>query len=176
MTRGNQRDTDRLRAQQRAAGGAGTGKSTLGTAESTAAIMRAKQEAAMAKKAAEAAGKQPENGQVVGLKEKKAPTSEADAAAKKAAKEKKKAAAMAAAAAAAVGAQAAGLPPPHQMNLPGGVPSPRAHTCTRADSLRAVVEALALPGVRRLVAVDAATGVVEGVVSLSDVVAFLLAS
>ena len=73
MTRGNQRDTDRLRAQQRAAGGAGTGKSTLGTAESTAAIMRAKQEAAMAKKAAEAAGKQPENGQVVGLKEKKAP-------------------------------------------------------------------------------------------------------
>jgi 5'-AMP-activated protein kinase regulatory gamma subunit len=42
--------------------------------------------------------------------------------------------------------------------------------------LRAVVEALALPGVRRLVAVDAATGVVEGVVSLSDVVAFLLAS
>ena len=78
MTRGNQRDTDRLRAQQRAAGGAGTGKSTLGTAESTAAIMRAKQEAAMAKKAAEAAGKQPENGQVVGLKAKQAPTSEAD--------------------------------------------------------------------------------------------------
>ena len=74
-----------------------------------------------------------------------------------------------------MGAQAAGLPPPHQMKH-GGVPSPRAHTCTRADSLRAVVEALALPGVRRLVAVDAATGVVEGVVSLSDAVAFLLAS
>ena len=86
------------------------------------------------------------------------------------------AAAAAAAAAAAVGAQAAGLPPPHQMNLPGGVPSPRAHTCTRADSLRTVVEALALPGVRRLVAVDAATGAVEGIVSLSDVVAFLLAT
>ena len=77
-------------------------------------------------------------------------------------------------AAQAVGAQAAGLPPPHQMKP--AVPSPRAHTCTRADSLRAVVEALSLPGVRRLVVVDAATGVVEGVVSLSDVVAFLLAS
>ena len=51
---------------------------------------------------------------------------------------------------------------------------PRAHTCTRADTLRAVVEALSLPGVRRLVVVNAATGVVEGVVSLSDVVAFLL--
>jgi 5'-AMP-activated protein kinase regulatory gamma subunit len=75
-----------------------------------------------------------------------------------------------------VGAQAAGLPPLHQMKQHGVLPSPRAHTCTRADSLRAVVEALALPGVRRLVAVDAATGVVEGVVSLSDVVAFLLAS
>ena len=98
----------------------------------------------------------------------RAPSAEAQAAAAAAA-------AAAQAAAAAVGAQAAGLPPPHQMKH-GGVPSPRAHTCTRADSLRAVVEALALPGVRRLVAVDAATGVVEGVVSLSDVVAFLLAS
>ena len=104
---------------------------------------------------------------------------QAAAGARKARKGKQAAAAAAAAqaqaAAAAVGAQAAGLPPPHQMKH-GGVPSPRAHTCTRADSLRAVVEALALPGVRRLVAVDAATGVVEGVVSLSDVVAFLLAS
>ena len=38
------------------------------------------------------------------------------------------------------------------------------------------MEALSLPGVRRLVVVDAAMGVVEGVVSLSDVVAFLLSS
>ena len=83
-------------------------------------------------------------------------------------------AAMHAAAAAAQGAQAAGTPPPHARNP--GLPSPRAHTCTRADTLRAVVEALSLPGVRRLVVVDAATGVVEGVVSLSDVVAFLLSS
>ena len=55
-------------------------------------------------------------------------------------------------------------------------PGPRAHTCTRADTLRAVVEALSLPGVRRLVIVDAQTRQVEGVVSLSDVVSFLLPS
>ena len=82
------------------------------------------------------------------------------------------AAAAAVAAAAAAGAQPAGMPPPHQ--LKPVIPSPRAHTCVRADTLRAVVEALSLPGVRRLVVVDAATNVVEGVVSLSDVVAFLL--
>ena len=63
---------------------------------------------------------------------------------------------------------------PHQMKH-GGVPSPRAHVHARRLIARRR-EALALPGVRRLVAVDAATGVVEGVVSLSDVVAFLLAS
>jgi hypothetical protein len=97
----------------------------------------------------------------------RAPSAEAQAAAAAQAQ-------AAQAAAQAVGAQAAGLPPPYQMKP--AVPSPRAHTCTRADSLRAVVEALSLPGVRRLVVVDAATGVVEGVVSLSDVVAFLLAS
>ena len=85
------------------------------------------------------------------------------------------AAAQAQAAAAAVGAQAAGFTQPNAGQT-AAVPSPRAHTCTRADSLRCVVEALSLPGVRRLVVVDAASGVVEGVVSLSDVVAFLLAS
>ena len=76
------------------------------------------------------------------------------------------------AAAAAVGAQAAGMPPPHQMK--STVPSPRAHTCVRGDTLRSVVEALSLPGVRRLVVVDQASRQVEGLVSLSDVVAFLL--
>ena len=75
-----------------------------------------------------------------------------------------------------MGAQAAGLPPLHQMKQHGVLPSPRAHTCTRADTLRAVVEALSLPGVRRLVIVDAQTRGVEGVVSLSDVVSFLLPS
>jgi 5'-AMP-activated protein kinase regulatory gamma subunit len=67
----------------------------------------------------------------------RAPTAEAQQAA---------AAVASAHAAAAVGAQPAGMPPPHQ--LTPQVPSPRAHTCVRADTLRAVVEALSLPGVR----------------------------
>ena len=81
--------------------------------------------------------------------------------------------AAAQAAAAAAAAAAAGVPVPPVMPAPAG---PRAHTCTRADTLRAVVEALSLPGVRRLVIVDAQTQRVEGVVSLSDVVSFLLPS
>jgi 5'-AMP-activated protein kinase regulatory gamma subunit len=80
-------------------------------------------------------------------------------------------AAAAAAAATAAGAQPATPVPSEAQPV---VPSPRAHTCTRADTLRVVVEALSLPGVRRLVVVDAATHRVEGVVSLSDVVGFLL--
>ena len=78
-----------------------------------------------------------------------------------------------AAAQAQAAAAAAGLPVPPVMPAAAG---PRAHTCTRADTLRAVVEALSLPGVRRLVIVDAQTRQVEGVVSLSDVVSFLLPS
>jgi 5'-AMP-activated protein kinase regulatory gamma subunit len=73
----------------------------------------------------------------------RAPTAEAQQAAAAVASAH---AAAAAAAAAAVGAQPAGMPPPHQ--LTPQVPSPRAHTCVRADTLRAVVEALSLPGVR----------------------------
>jgi|TARA_B110000003_G_scaffold97113_1_gene99241 5'-AMP-activated protein kinase regulatory gamma subunit len=79
----------------------------------------------------------------------------------------------AAAQAAAAQAAAAGMPVPPVVPA---APGPRAHTCTRADTLRAVVEALSLPGVRRLVIVDAQTRAVEGVVSLSDVVSFLLPS
>ena len=78
-----------------------------------------------------------------------------------------------AAAQAQAAAAAAGLPVPPVMPAAAG---PRAHTCARADTLRAVVEALSLPGVRRLVIVDAQTQRVEGVVSLSDVVSFLLPS
>ena len=48
MTRGNQRDTDRARAEARAK--AGKSNSTIKSAESTADIMRKKQEAADAKK------------------------------------------------------------------------------------------------------------------------------
>ena len=52
MTRGNQRDTDRARAEARAK--TGKSNSTIKTAESTADIMRKKQEAADAKKKAAA--------------------------------------------------------------------------------------------------------------------------
>mmetsp|Transcript_48964 Transcript_48964/g.131034 ORF Transcript_48964/g.131034 Transcript_48964/m.131034 type:complete len:96 (-) Transcript_48964:78-365(-) len=53
MTRGNQRDRDRERAANRA--DAGKSNSTLKTQESTAEIMRKKQEDAEAKKVAAAA-------------------------------------------------------------------------------------------------------------------------
>jgi len=47
-------------------------------------------------------------------------------------------------------------------------------TCTRSDTLRAAVEALGLPGVKRLVVVDEKTGALEGIIALSDVMRFLL--
>ena len=47
-------------------------------------------------------------------------------------------------------------------------------TCTRSDTLRAAVEGLGLPGVKRLVVVDEKTGALEGVIALSDVMRFLL--
>ena len=50
----------------------------------------------------------------------------------------------------------------------------RVHYCTVNDALRAVVERLSVPGVRRLVVVNADTKRAEGVVSLSDVAAYLL--
>lgn len=50
----------------------------------------------------------------------------------------------------------------------------RLHVCTPSDSLRTIVERLSMPGVRRLIAVDGDTRRVEGIVSLSDVAAFLL--
>ena len=46
-------------------------------------------------------------------------------------------------------------------------------TCSRFDTQRTVVEQLAMPGIRRLIAVNPETGCVEGVVSLSDVAAYL---
>lgn len=50
----------------------------------------------------------------------------------------------------------------------------RLHVCTPHDALRTVVERLSVPGVRRLIVVDGETRRVEGIVSLSDVAAFLL--
>ncbi|EFN50752.1 hypothetical protein CHLNCDRAFT_142561 [Chlorella variabilis] len=62
---------------------------------------------------------------------------------------------------------------------PGSQPPPgskqhRLHVCTPHDALRTVVERLSVPGVRRLVVVDGESRRVEGIVSLSDVAAFLL--
>lgn len=50
----------------------------------------------------------------------------------------------------------------------------RVWICTADDTLRTIVERLAVPGVRRLVVVEASTHRVEGIVSLSDVAAFLM--
>jgi len=50
----------------------------------------------------------------------------------------------------------------------------RVHVCTPHDALRSVVERLSVPGVRRLVVIDPETRHVEGIVSLSDVAAFML--
>lgn len=50
----------------------------------------------------------------------------------------------------------------------------RFHVVTVRDSLRAVVERLAQPGVRRLIIIDSETRQLEGIVSLSDVAAYLL--
>ncbi|GFH06810.1 uncharacterized protein HaLaN_01509 [Haematococcus lacustris] len=49
----------------------------------------------------------------------------------------------------------------------------RVHVCSKEDTLRTVVERLAIPGVRRLVVIHPDTRRVEGCVSLSDVAAYL---
>jgi CBS domain-containing protein len=54
----------------------------------------------------------------------------------------------------------------------GGAPR-RCYTCTRADSLRTAMETLALPGVTRLVCVQAGTQRIEGIITLSDIASFL---
>jgi CBS-domain-containing membrane protein len=56
----------------------------------------------------------------------------------------------------------------------GGAGAPRrCYTCTRADSLRTAMETLALPGVTRLVCVQAGTQRIEGIITLSDIASFL---
>eukprot|EP00798_Chlamydomonas_sp_ICE-L_P009973 gene9973-7850_t len=49
----------------------------------------------------------------------------------------------------------------------------RVHICSKDDTLRSVVERLAVPGVRRLIVVRPETRRVEGLISLSDVAAYL---
>ncbi|KAK7258878.1 hypothetical protein RIF29_24467 [Crotalaria pallida] len=59
-------------------------------------------------------------------------------------------------------------------NSPYGLYSgPKCHMCLRSDSLHKVMERLAIPGVRRLVIVEAGSKRVEGIISLSDVFRFL---
>jgi CBS domain-containing protein len=55
----------------------------------------------------------------------------------------------------------------------GSIAGGRVAVAYQDDPLRVVVERLAGPGVRRLVVVDRATRRVMGVVSLSDVAAYL---
>lgn len=54
-----------------------------------------------------------------------------------------------------------------------GAQQTRVYVCTKDDPLRAVVERLAMPGVRRLIVIQPDTRCVEGIVSLSDVASFL---
>jgi 5'-AMP-activated protein kinase, regulatory gamma subunit len=56
-----------------------------------------------------------------------------------------------------------------------GTPKQRVFTCTRRDTLRSIVEKLSIPGIRRLVVISPDTNRVEGIISLCDVAAFLLA-
>ena len=52
----------------------------------------------------------------------------------------------------------------------------RAHSITRNDTLRTVVERLADPGVNRLMVIDANTRTLEGIVSLTDIATYLFLS
>mmetsp|Transcript_4741 Transcript_4741/g.11529 ORF Transcript_4741/g.11529 Transcript_4741/m.11529 type:complete len:537 (+) Transcript_4741:405-2015(+) len=49
----------------------------------------------------------------------------------------------------------------------------RVFMCTRQDSLRIVLERLSVPGVRRLIVVEPETRRIEGIISLSDIAAYL---
>lgn len=52
-------------------------------------------------------------------------------------------------------------------------PSLHAHSVTRNDTLRTVVERLANPLINRLMVIEPSTRVVEGIISLTDVATFL---
>nr|XP_024379712.1 sucrose nonfermenting 4-like protein [Physcomitrium patens] len=57
---------------------------------------------------------------------------------------------------------------------PGPLHGNRYLKCLRSDSLRHKVEPFALPGVRRLICIEAGSGQVEGIITLRDVFQFLL--
>lgn len=63
----------------------------------------------------------------------------------------------------------------NSMNDVTSVPAKhRVHACTNKDPLRAVMERLSIPGVRRLLIVNPESKKLEGIVSLSDVARFLM--
>ncbi|CAL5223035.1 g5490 [Coccomyxa viridis] len=67
-----------------------------------------------------------------------------------------------------------GMPPQQGQGGEGNAARPqRVFVCTAHDTLRSIVERLSVPGVRRLFVVDLDTRRMEGIVSLSDVAAYL---
>ena len=60
-----------------------------------------------------------------------------------------------------------------QSSQDGISPGVRFHMCLRSDTLQMVMERLAVPGVRRLICVEAGSKRVEGIISLRDIFNFL---
>lgn len=60
-----------------------------------------------------------------------------------------------------------------QSSHDGMSPGVRCHMCLRSDTLQMVMEQLAVPGVRRLICVEAGSNRVEGIISLRDIFNFL---
>lgn len=58
--------------------------------------------------------------------------------------------------------------------LTGGAPVLRCQMCLRTDTLQYILERLAIPGVRRIICVEAGSRRIEGIITLSDVFRFLL--
>jgi 5'-AMP-activated protein kinase regulatory gamma subunit len=66
------------------------------------------------------------------------------------------------------------FPSPHELISGNSAPRQRVYVCTQNDAFRTVVERLAIPGVRRVVVVHPESKHVEGIISLSDIAAFML--
>lgn len=58
--------------------------------------------------------------------------------------------------------------------LTGVAPASRFQMCLRTDLLQYILERLAIPGVRRIICVEAGSRRIEGIITLSDVFRFLL--
>jgi 5'-AMP-activated protein kinase regulatory gamma subunit len=70
--------------------------------------------------------------------------------------------------------EASGSPASSDQGASAATPAARrCYTCTRADTLRTAMETLALPGVTRLVCVQAGTKRIEGIITLSDIASFI---